>query len=399
MNIVGKKRVFHLLLSLIGIIYLGYMIWRLHSLTSCLPTNPTYQTYLQNAKSTDFSKHKNLDYLKAIDFPFDKNLAQGDNQLIAVVDLPVTSHPDFSQKLLFEPTIQQALQTISQDINLPDAKPNPHGNLITGLINGDHTGVAPHVLVMPIAINSMGYQDATTTSFANATKFLLQKRVPIINHSNTWGTEILFYGKNSDNDQIYDPYQVLPWLKSSDSVLVLAAGNQHQDFTISGNLLKKQYPEYGSLSHNPKILKNLIYVGIFDTKNSTIANPSNYPGADIALQQRFISVPNLPLISTNSHQSYASDLSGTSFATAIVSGSIAWLMSQDETLSAIQATDILLNTAKNPCKINIKNCQAKFYGRGMLNLRAALRVVEQRKTAFWYPLHTIFNRFIYHHTC
>ena len=382
----SKRFIIYTIIFTLSLSLYVWYIWINSFNQNCVPyQNKAYQTYVdKNQQTISIYNHRNNELLYYILSKSTSITAKGTNQLVAVIDLPISSHHEFASKIEFSDNIENNINlSITKDIILTDTQANPHGTEIVGLINGKTVGIAPHAMVRPIAINHTGYQDADTSIFTNATKLAIKDNVRIINHANTWGSELLFYGKTKSGD-IFDPYDVLDHIISSQSILVLSAGNQGVDFTQE---IDKIDHIYGNILNHQEILDHVLYVGVFDIKSNQIARFSNYPGNSINLQKRFITVPNIPLVSTDDNESYQDQLIGTSYASAVVSAALATLMGEDITLSAPNAADILLKTATVPCEKQYPECQSTFYGSGMLDLEAALNIVEKRKRDFWYPLY------------
>jgi subtilisin family serine protease len=147
---------------------------------------------------------------------------------------------------------------------------------------------------------------------------------------------------------------------SGAAVISKAAGN---DGVVVGAANAKGQVDY---LNNALIGKSsAIFVGALNsngapTQKASLASYSNRAGADLAVQQQFLTV------------GVAGDktgLYGTSFAAPIVSGYAAVLGSKFTTATATSITNQLLNTARQD---TVQNYSMSVYGRGEASLSRAL---------------------------
>jgi len=118
----------------------------------------------------------------------------------------------------------------------------------------------------------------------------------------------------------------------------------------------------------------IIAVGAVDSRNQ-IASFSNRAG-DTA--PWFVVAPGVSLVSTYLGTSYAS-MSGTSMATPVVSGAAALVKSRWQYLRADQVANVLFVTATD---LGAPGIDA-VYGRGLVNIDAAMKPVGHISTALW----------------
>lgn len=245
-----------------------------------------------------------------------------------------------------------------------------HGSAVASLIAAKHNGRS----VMGIAPGAQvfGYNpfDATNTAgwtdVKNGVKYLLDNGASVVNMSLGVSGHVLHSGWT---DQVFKGDKALSG-KAKKAVFVLAAGNDgivhHKDDKVRWNF-----------DTNP----NIIIVGSVDPDNK-ISDFSNRPGeasfdklagndplGTDKLRDRFIVAPGEWMLVSDGRNG-VTRMSGTSFATPLVSGTIAlvhdrwpWLADNPK-----DTVNLILNSTTDLGAPGTDN----VYGRGMLNVQKAL---------------------------
>jgi subtilisin family serine protease len=280
----------------------------------------------------------------------------GSNVTAAIIDTGLlVTHPEFSNRVL------QGYNAFTGDSNVTDG--NGHGTHVAGIIgaalnnvNSGMFGVAYGVSLLPVKVlNDRG--SGTSASVAAGINWAVKQQPFVMNMS---------LGASSPSTSIENELRVAV---SSGILIIAAAGN-------SGGAAPNWPARYANQDWG-KGKEDLgkgriIAVGAVDAQNN-IASWSNRAG-DTA--DSYLVAPGTNIYSTYSKQdkktkeylaTYAT-LSGTSMATPYVTGAAALIKSGWSYLTAQQVAGILLDSATylgDPA----------IYGRGMLNLDAALEPV------------------------
>ncbi|MEF3193306.1 MAG: S8 family serine peptidase, partial [Halothiobacillaceae bacterium] len=258
---------------------------------------------------------------------------------------------------------------------------NAHGTTVAGQAVGYKAGVAPGAGVHAKSLNLFAGGIAIAIKDS-----IFGDAAPVINLSNSLGTDVLMYqNKNTDNTGI------LAATAPTSVVMVLASGNEGTDLSDAFDDAKSVDPSIDSFFDHPDEADNILFVGAFDQEKNELALYSNYPGYRKSFQDRFI-VTGDYLFETASHNGPAEFGwgSGTSLAAPQVSGAIAILMEVNPRLTAVQAAQILLDTAQRrpewgygqTCTVTTKlgtfssDCGAMKFGRGLMDLPKAVEVAR-----------------------
>ena len=202
----------------------------------------------------------------------------------------------------------------------------------TGLIEGGITGVGPGVSIMPIRfLGADGSGDLNNA--IKSIDFAIQKKVQVISAS--WGATV-------PRSQAAALIEAVNRADDAGIIFVTAAANDGRS-----NDVTEVYP---ANSGTP----NMITVA---ASGSTDAKPSwsNYGKAKVSL-----AAPGEKIISTLPGDKYG-ELSGTSMATPLVAGLVAFLKSQDESLTGAQIRSLLQTTGSKVAIETACNCRVDAF--------------------------------------
>jgi subtilisin family serine protease len=226
-----------------------------------------------------------------------------------------------------------------------------HGTHIAGIIgaiadlqNGV-SGVAHHVSIMPVKY----YSDANPGSVN------LRNTVSAINYAVAHGARIINYSGGGPEFS-EDEYLAIKKAEARGVLFVAAAGNEHQDTDMSENYY---YPAAYHLS-------NLISVAATDIHNNLL------PSSNWGKKKVDLAAPGENIYSTLPGGRYGY-MTGTSQATAFVTGVAALLLSQDPTLTPQDIREIVMNSV-DP----IPGLRDKVASGGRVNAYKALVLLSQR---------------------
>ena len=245
--------------------------------------------------------------------------------MVAVIDTGVdANHKDLSANIWHDPGKKESSV---YGWNFVNDKANPiddhgHGTHVAGIIGAvaDPTtgvsGVAHHVSIMAVKY----YSDANPGSVN------LRNTVRAVNYAIDHGAQIINYSGGGPEPS-EEEYLALKRAESKGILVVSAAGNEHQNTDIPEN---KYYPAAYRLS-------NMISVAATDIHNNLLAS-SNWGKSRVD-----VAAPGDNIYSTLPGGRYGY-MSGTSQATAFVSGLAALLLSQDSSLSPQQIKEIIMGS-------------------------------------------------------
>jgi len=245
--------------------------------------------------------------------------------VVAVIDTGVDpNHEDLSVNIWRDPLIKDKPVF---GWNFVVDKPNPvdehgHGTHVAGIIGAvanpraGISGVAHRVSIMPVKY----YSDANPGSVN------LKNTVRAINYAIEHGARIINYSGGGPEFS-EDEYLAIKKAEAKGILFVAAAGNEHQNT----DLVENYY--YPSAYH----LSNIISVAATDIRNNLLAS-SNWGKRRVD-----VAAPGEDIYSTLPGGRYGK-MSGTSQATAFVSGLAALLLSQDPTLKPEQLKELIMNS-------------------------------------------------------
>ncbi len=153
---------------------------------------------------------------------------------------------------------------------------------------------------------------------------------------------------------------------ASGMAIVHSAGNN--DSNLSDGVYQDAIS--ATIVYTP-IKDSLIIVGALSTDLSAKATYSNYAGADVAIQSRFLMAPGTEDVMNA--PDIKGTVTGTSPAAAYVSGSIATMKSRWTSLTGKELAQILLDTADN----TFAGYDAFYHGQGKLDMVAAYSPIGQ----------------------
>ncbi len=271
--------------------------------------------------------------------------ATGDGVTVAVIDSGIDlTHPEFAGQL----------HPGSRDMV---ARPAPslqdvggHGTKVAGVVAANRDGAGMHGLAYDGRILALR-ADAEGSCTPNCT-FWHSDLATATTYAVTQGAHVLNYSLGGDG--LGSPFaDALANAAANDRILVFAAGNSAGADPLS--------PASWSASAEARGLA--LAVGAVDQANS-LAWFSNKAGS---AKDFFLVAPGVGIATTDLNGGYAT-VNGTSFSAPHVSGAAAVLLSLAPHLTSRQVVELMLSTATD---LGDPGTDA-VYGRGMLNLDAAL---------------------------
>lgn len=243
--------------------------------------------------------------------------------LVAVIDTGVDSaHPDLSANIW-----KGKLGKNEYGWDFVANKPNPadihgHGTHVAGIIgakaNSEQgvSGVARRVSILPLRYYSDGNSGSTN----------LRNTIQAIQYAVDSGARIINYSGGGPEFSEAE-YLAIKKAEAKGILFVAAAGNDHHDADVEENYY---YPSAYSLP-------NIISVAAIDINNGLLKT-SNWGKKKID-----VAAPGENIFSTlpGGHYGY---MTGTSQATAFVSGLAALLLSKDPTLTPVELKRIIVNS-------------------------------------------------------
>ncbi len=243
--------------------------------------------------------------------------------VVAVIDTGLdATHKDIAKNVWVDPT--EKSRTVF-GWNFVTNQPNPiddhgHGTHVAGIIGAvtdleaGVSGVAQQVSIMPVKY----YSDANPGSVN------LRNTVKAINYAVEHGAKIINYSGGGPEFS-EDEYLAIKKAEAKGVLFVAAAGNEHQNTDLVENYY---YPSAYRLS-------NIISVAAIDINNNLL--PSSNWGAN----RVDVTAPGENIYSTLPGGRFGY-MSGTSQATAFVSGMAALLLSKDPTLTPKKIREIIM---------------------------------------------------------
>jgi len=255
--------------------------------------------------------------------------SRGDGITVAVVDTGVDAHPDLRDN------IASGLDLTTNSERLEDL--DPHGTGIAGLIaahgrgpNSGALGIAPRSKILPIRDRDL-VSKGTSDGLARGIEWAIEHGADVINISSGGGPS-------------HRLRQAIDAAVRADVVVVAAAGNQPSDLGVSF----------------PAAYDGVLAVGATDRNG-------DHAAVSVTGEKVGLSAPGVDIYSTSIDGKY-SKATGTSAATAIVSGAVALVRSRFPGLSAREVVHRLTATAVDKGAPG----RDEQYGYGVLDLVAAL---------------------------
>jgi thermitase len=245
--------------------------------------------------------------------------------IVAVIDTGIDSgHPALKKNVWKSPANQEAEE---YGWNFVTNKANPvdehgHGTHVAGIIGAvadpkaGVSGVAHNVSIMSVKY----YSDSNPGSVN------LKNTIKAINYAIDNGAKIINYSGGGPEFS-EDEFLAIKRAESKGILFVAAAGNEHQNTDVNENYY---YPSAYRLS-------NILSVAATDIRNNLLAT-SNWGKKRVD-----VAAPGENIYSTLPGNRFGY-MSGTSQATAFVTGMAALLLSQDSSLTPVQLKEIIMST-------------------------------------------------------
>lgn len=273
-----------------------------------------------------------------------KRFRKNKNVVVAVVDTGIDySHP-FLKSNLYIPKGSVNLQNYGLDFSTPQFTTTPidhhgHGTHVSGIIKS----IFPEVQILALKYyNPQASGQANLNSTIKALRYAVDQNVDVINYSGG--------GPEPSAEEL----SILRRAEKKGILIIAAAGNEKSDIDNSKNAY---YPaSYG--------LSNIITVGAHDEYNKLIAS-SNWGTKSVD-----IAAPGYRIKSAIPGNG-AGYMTGTSQATAFVTGVVAMLKSQYPDFNYQQLRNIVLSSSKR-----VPELKGKVLGSGKLDAAQATNIAE-----------------------
>lgn len=269
----------------------------------------------------------------------------GEGVTVAVVDTGVAPHPALGDRLLAGIDLSGGSPDGRRDLD-------GHGTMMAGIIaasgdDGVMIGIAPGARIVPIRVFNDNLE-ATPASFKQGVLASEALSARIYNMS---------LGQMTSDEAFLETFR---WLRDKDKLSVVASGN-------FGWAAPAWPAGYANLMDG-----YVIVVGAIDGSTRTRVDYSNAAGA---IKNYFLVAPGLDITSTGTLGSYET-ASGTSQATAVVSGVAALVWSHWPYLQANEVSGILFDSAIDLGAPGVDD----IYGHGLVSAERALAPLGELKT-------------------
>ncbi len=271
---------------------------------------------------------------------------------VAVVDTGIDpNHPDLKDNICRKKGSDEYGFDFVTNKKNPDDK-HGHGSHVAGIIGATAkagagaAGVAPNICIMAVR-----YYSDTASGAQN-----LSNTVKAINYAIDQGAHIINYSGGGAEFSAAE-LKAIQRAESKGILFVAAAGNEYQNTDDSGNAY---YPAaYG--------LSNIIAVAATNIRNQLL------PSSNWGKKHVHVAAPGENIFSTLPKGRYGY-LTGTSQATAFVSGLAALILSENPKLKPSDVRDIIMKTADKVTALDDKVSSG-----GRINAYAALRMTLARR--------------------
>ena len=274
--------------------------------------------------------------------------------VVAVIDTGIdSSHPNLQKNIWKDPN-EKSQNVYGWNFVTNKANPNDdhgHGTHVAGIIgaisdsSSGVSGVARKVSIMGVKYYSEG----------NPGSVNLRNTVKAINYAVDHGAKIINYSGGGP-DFSEDEYLAIKRAEAAGVLFVAAAGNEHQDTDLVENYY---YPSAYRLT-------NIISVAATDINNNLLRS-SNWGKSKVD-----VAAPGENIFSTLPGGRYGY-MSGTSQATAFVTGMAALLLAKDPTLKPTQIKELILESVDR-----IPQLQGRVATNGRVNAYSALLALQHR---------------------
>ena len=281
-------------------------------------------------------------------------LTQGSkNVIVAVIDTGIdANHPDLKANLWKAP-----LKSGTYGWDFVAKKANPtdshgHGTHIAGIIGAianyktGTAGVAQNVQIMPIRYYSeTAPGNVNLANTIKALHFAIDNGARIINYS----------GGGPEYSE--EEFQAMKKAQEKGILIVAAAGHDHHNTDLEEN---RYYPA----AYENKGLKNIISVASIDNEGRLL------PSSNYGVKSVDIAAPGEGILSTIPGGKYGK-LTGTSQATAFVTGVAALILSKQPSLTPSQIKEVIMKSASLS-----ENLRGKVAAAGSLDAFKAVTAVS-----------------------
>jgi thermitase len=254
------------------------------------------------------------------------------NVIVAVIDTGIdANHPDLKNNLWKAPKTEQHLgsgNVYGWDFVTKASNPTDHhghGTHIAGIIgavanvNTGTAGVAQQIQIMPVR-----YYSESAPGSVN-----LANTIKALHYAIDNGAKIINYSGGGP-EYSEEEFRAMKKAEENGVLIVAAAGNEHSDTDSEDH---HYYPAAYSL----KGLKNIITVASIDSNNRLL------PSSNWGFKSVDVAAPGEGILSTLPNGRYGK-MTGTSQATAFVSGIAALLLSKNSNLTPAQLKQIIIGS-------------------------------------------------------
>lgn len=271
---------------------------------------------------------------------------------VAVVDTGIdATHPDLKDNICRKKGSDEYGFDFVTNKKNPEDK-HGHGSHVAGIIGATAkagagaAGVAPNICIMAVR-----YYSDTASGAQN-----LSNTVKAINYAIDNGAHIINYSGGGAEFSAAE-LKAIERAESKGIIFVAAAGNEYQNTDESGN---SYYPAaYG--------LTNIIAVAATNIRNQLL------PSSNWGKKHVHVAAPGENIFSTLPKGRYGY-LTGTSQATAFVSGLAALILSENPKLKPSEVRDIIMKSATK-----IAGLESKIASGGRIDAYSALRMTLARR--------------------
>jgi subtilisin family serine protease len=273
------------------------------------------------------------------------------NIVVAVIDTGIDpTHPDLKDNICHRRGSEEyGFDFVTNRKNPIDL--HGHGSHVAGIIGATAknasgaSGVAPRICIMAVR-----YYSDTASGAQN-----LANTVRAINYAVDNGANVINYSGGGAEFSSAE-MKAIQRAEAKGVVFVAAAGNEYQNTDQSGNAY---YPAaYG--------LSNIIAVAATNIKNKIL------PSSNWGMKHVHVAAPGENIYSTLPNGRYGY-LTGTSQATAFVSGLAALILSEKPKLKPAEVRDIIMSSVDRLDSLN-----GRVASGGRINAYAALRLTLKR---------------------
>ncbi len=281
------------------------------------------------------------------------------NVVVAVVDTGIDpNHEDLKNNLWKDPV------TGNYGYDFVENKPNPkdehgHGTHVSGILGATLnaksgvSGVAHKVSIMPIR-----YYSEKNTGSEN-----LKNSIKALNWAIDHGAKIINYSGGGP-EYSKEEYETIKKARDKGVLIVAAAGNEHQNADLPQNY-------YYPCAYR---MENIVCVAAINIRNELLAS-SNFGKKMVD-----VVAPGENILSTVPGGKY-SYMTGTSQATAFVTGMVALMLAHDPKLKPSDVREILNSTVDK-----IENLKDKIASGGKVNAALALAQIDRKRKVEFKPV-------------